>query len=44
VKKALDLINESQIQESSKSDEEQDIMTPSKTELVCKLAQIPPEI
>jgi hypothetical protein len=44
VKKVLALINEMHIQESSESDEEQDIMTPSKTAMVCKLAQIPPEI
>jgi hypothetical protein len=44
VKKVLALINKMHIQESSESDEEQDIMTPSKTAMVCKLAQIPPEI
>jgi hypothetical protein len=32
------------IQKSSESDEELDIMTPSKTATACKLAQIPPEI
>jgi hypothetical protein len=41
MKKSLSLINEMQIQESNESDEELDIMTPSKTAMVCKLAQIP---
>jgi hypothetical protein len=44
VKKVLALINEMHIQESSESNEEQDIMTSSKTAMVCKLVQIPPEI
>jgi hypothetical protein len=44
VKKVLALINEMHIEESTESDEEQDIMTPSKTAMVCTLAQIPPEI
>jgi hypothetical protein len=44
VKKVLALIDEMHIQEWSKSVEELDITTPSKTAMVCKLAQIPPEI
>jgi hypothetical protein len=33
-----------QIQDSYESEEEADIISPSKTAMVCKLAQIPPEI
>ena len=38
------LVNELQIQESIGSDEEIDISTSSKTAILCKLAQVPPEI
>ena len=38
------LINELQIQDSIGSDEEIDKSTSSKTAMVCKLAQVPPEI
>jgi hypothetical protein len=44
VKKVLALINEIQIQDSSSSDEESVTVPPTKTAMVCKLAQIPPEI
>jgi hypothetical protein len=44
VKKVLALINEIQIQDSCSSDEELDTVPPTKTAMVCKLAQIPPEI
>ena len=44
IKTVLALINELQIQDSIGSDEEIDISTPSKTAMVCKLAQVPPEI
>jgi hypothetical protein len=44
VKKVLALINEIQIQHSCSSDEESDTVPPTKTAMVCKLAQIPPEI
>ena len=33
-----------QIQDLGESEEEADIVSPSKTAMVCKLAQIPPEI
>jgi hypothetical protein len=32
------------IQDSSESDEELGIITPPKTAMICKVAQIPPEI
>jgi hypothetical protein len=44
VKKVLALINEIQIQDSCSSDEESDTTPPTKTAMVCTLAQIPPEI
>jgi hypothetical protein len=44
VKKVLALINELQVQDSTNSDEELDAMTPTKTAMVCKIAQVPPEI
>jgi hypothetical protein len=44
VKKILALINEIQIQDSCSSDEESVTVTPTKTTMVCKLAQIAPEI
>jgi hypothetical protein len=44
VKKVLALINEIQIQDSCSSDEESTTVPPTKTAMVCKLAQIPPEI
>jgi hypothetical protein len=44
VKKVLALINEIQIQDSCNSDEESITVPPTKTAMVCKLAQIPPEI
>jgi hypothetical protein len=44
VKKVLALINEIQIQDSCSSDEESLAVSPTKTAMVCKLAQIPPEI
>jgi hypothetical protein len=44
VRKVLALINEIQIQESCSSDEESVAVPPTKTAMVCKLAQIPPEI
>jgi hypothetical protein len=37
-------INEIQIQDSCSSDEESATVPPTKTAMVCKLAQIPPEI
>jgi hypothetical protein len=40
----LALINELQVQDSAGSDEETDTLTSSKTAMVCKLAQVPPEI
>jgi hypothetical protein len=43
-KKALALINEIQIQSSCSSDEESAAVPPTKTAMVCKLAQISPEI
>jgi hypothetical protein len=44
LKKVLALINEIQIQDSCSSDEESVAVPPTKTAMVCKLAQIPPEI
>jgi hypothetical protein len=44
VKKVLVLINETQIQDSCSSHEESVAEPPTKTAMVCKLAQIPPEI
>jgi hypothetical protein len=44
VKKVLALINEIQIQDSCISDEESVTVPPTKPALICKLAQIPPEI
>jgi hypothetical protein len=44
VKKVLALINEIQIQDSCSSDEEWTAVPPTNTAMVCKLAQIPPEI
>jgi hypothetical protein len=44
VKKVLALINEIQIQDSCISDEESARLPPTKTAMVCELAQIPPEI
>jgi hypothetical protein len=44
VKKVLALINKIQIQDSFSSDEESDTLSPTKTAMICKLAQIPPEI
>jgi hypothetical protein len=44
VKKVLTLINEIQIQDSCSSDEESTALLPTKTAMVCKLAQIPPDI
>jgi hypothetical protein len=44
VKKVLALINDIQIQDSCGSDEESVVVSPTKTTMVCKLAQIPPEI
>ena len=44
VKTVLALINELQLQDSTCSDEEVDILASSKTAMVCKLAQVPPEI
>jgi hypothetical protein len=44
VKKGLALINELQVQDSTNSDEELDALTPTKTAMVCKLAQVLPEI
>jgi hypothetical protein len=44
VKKVLALINEIQIQDSCSSDEAAATVPPTKTALICKLAQIPPEI
>jgi hypothetical protein len=44
VKKVLSIINEIQIQDSCSSDEESVAVPPTKTAMVCKLAQIPPEI
>jgi hypothetical protein len=40
----LALINELQDQDSTGSDKEIDVLTSSKTPLVCKLAQVPAEI
>jgi hypothetical protein len=44
IKTVLALINELQVQDSAGSDEEIDTLPSSKTPLVCKLAQVPPEI
>jgi hypothetical protein len=44
VKKVLALINEIQIQDSCSSDGDSIAVAPNKTAMVCKLAQIPPEI
>jgi hypothetical protein len=44
VKTVLVLINEIQIQDSCSSDEESVAVPPTKTAMVCKLAQIPPDI
>jgi hypothetical protein len=44
VKKVLALINEIQIQDSCSSDEDSVAVPPTKTAIVCKLAQIPPGI
>jgi hypothetical protein len=44
VKKVIALINEIQIQDSCSSDEKSFTVPPTKTAMVCKLAQIPPEI
>jgi hypothetical protein len=44
LKKVLKLFNEIQIQDSCSLDEESATVPPTKTAIVCKLAQIPPEI
>jgi hypothetical protein len=44
VKKVLALINEIKIQDSCSSDEESITVPPTKTTMVCKLAQIPLDI
>jgi hypothetical protein len=44
VKKVLALINEIQIQDSCSSYEESVAVSPTKTAMVCKLTQTPPEI
>jgi hypothetical protein len=44
IKTVLASINELQVQDSAGSDEEIDTSPSSKTALVCKLAQVPPEI
>jgi hypothetical protein len=44
VKKFISQINEVKIQDSCSSDEESVAVPPTKTAMVCKLAQIPPEI
>ena len=44
IKRVLALINEMQIQDSCESEEEADIVSPSKAAMVCKLSQMPPEI
>jgi hypothetical protein len=44
IKTFIALINELQLQDSAGSDEEIDTSQSSKTALVCKLAQVPPEI
>ncbi len=44
IKTVLALMNEMQVQDSTGSDEEIDAALSSKTALVCKLAQVPPEI
>jgi hypothetical protein len=44
VKTVLALINELQLQDSTGSDEVVDISASSNTAMICKLAQVPPEI
>jgi hypothetical protein len=44
VKKVFTLINDIGVQDSCSSNEESVVVTPTKTEMVSKLAQIPPEI
>jgi hypothetical protein len=44
VKKVLALINQIQIQDACSSDEESSAVPPTKPAMVCKLAQISPEI
>jgi hypothetical protein len=44
MKTVLALINEIQIQDSCSSEKESVAVPPTKTAMVCKLAQIPPEI
>jgi hypothetical protein len=44
IKTVLALINELQVQDSAGSDEEIEAVSSSKSALVCKLAQVPPEI
>jgi hypothetical protein len=44
VKKVLALIKEIQIQDSYSLDEESKAVPPTKTAMVCKLVQIPPDI
>jgi hypothetical protein len=44
IKTVLALINELQVQDSAGSDEDINISASSKTAMVCKLAQVPPEI
>jgi hypothetical protein len=44
VKTVLTLVNELQLQASTGSDEEIDIAASLKTAMICKLAQVPPEI
>jgi hypothetical protein len=44
LKKVLALINEIQIQDSCSSDEESVTVSPTKNAMVCKLAQISPDI
>jgi hypothetical protein len=44
IKNVLSLIYKLQVQDSSGSDDEVNTPTLSKTSMVCKLAQVPPEI
>jgi hypothetical protein len=44
VKKILALISEIQIQDSCSSDEDSAALPPTKNAMICKLAQIPPDI
>jgi signal transduction histidine kinase len=44
VKKVLELINEIQIKDSCNSDGDSVAVPPTKNAMLCKLAQIPPEI